>query len=61
MRSETPRLRICTSFDIGKLDITLGYKINKSWGIEAGYMPAIYGRILAAGTTYTIAISFSNN
>jgi protein XagA len=45
------------NFDIGKLDITLGYKINKYWGIEAGYMPAIYGQNTAAGATYTIAIS----
>jgi protein XagA len=49
------------NFDIGKLDLTLGYKINKSWAIEAGYMPAIYGQNIAAGATYTIAVSFSNN
>ncbi len=46
------------NFDVGKLDLTLGYKINKSWGIEAGYMPAIYGQNIAAGATYTIAVSF---
>ena len=45
------------NFDVGKLDVTLGYKINKSWGIEAGYMHAIYGQNIAAGATYTIAIS----
>jgi protein XagA len=54
---ETGNPTTTNSFDIGKLDMTLGYKINKSWGIEAGYMPAIYGQNIAAGATYTIAIS----
>jgi hypothetical protein len=46
------------NYDVGKLDLTLGYKINKSWGIEAGYMPAIYGQNTAAGATYCAALTY---
>ena len=44
------------NFDIGKLDLTLGYKITSDWGIEASYVPSIYGQNTAAGATYTLAI-----
>lgn len=46
------------NYDIGKLDMTLGYKINKKWGIEAGYTPAIYGQNTAAGATYCFALTY---
>jgi protein XagA len=45
------------NFDLGKLDIVLGYKITKQWGVEVGYTPEVYGQNTAAGATYTIAIS----
>jgi protein XagA len=48
------------NYDIGKLDIALGYKINKQWGIEAGYTPAVYGKYTTAGSTYTIAVTLQN-
>jgi protein XagA len=48
------------NFDAGKLDMTLGYKINKSWGMEAGYMPVIYGQNTAAGATYCFAFTYQN-
>ena len=48
------------NYDIGKLDIALGYKINKQWGIEAGYTPTVYGKYTAAGSTYTIAVTFQH-
>ncbi len=46
------------NFDLGKLDITLGYKINPSWGVEASYTPEIYGQNTAAGATYTLAVTY---
>jgi hypothetical protein len=48
------------NFDLGKLDMTLGYKLPKGWGLEIGYIPEIYGRTTAAGAMYTIAITFQN-
>ncbi len=46
------------NFDLGKLDLTLGYKIRPSWGVEASYVPAIYGQNTAAGATYSFALYF---
>jgi hypothetical protein len=46
------------NFDLGKLDVTLGYKINPSWGVEASYTPEIYGQNTAAGATYTLAVTY---
>lgn len=46
------------NFDLGKLDLTVGYKAAPNWGIEASYVPAIYGQNTAAGATYTLAIYF---
>lgn len=44
------------SFDLGKLDLTAGYKITPSWGLEASYTPALYGQNTAAGATYSLAL-----
>jgi hypothetical protein len=46
------------NYDLGKLDLTLGYKIAPSWGVEASYVPALYGQNTAAGTTYSLAVYF---
>lgn len=46
------------NFDLGKLDLTVGYKAAPNWGVEASYVPAIYGQNTAAGTTYTLAVYF---
>ena len=46
------------NFDIGKLDLTVGYKAAPNWGLEASCVPAIYGQNTAAGTTYTLAVYF---
>lgn len=46
------------NFDLGKLDLTLGYKVASNWGIEASYVPSIYGQNTAAGATYTLAVYF---
>jgi hypothetical protein len=44
------------NFDLGKLDLTVGYKAAPNWGIEASYVPAIYGQNTAAGATYSFAV-----
>ncbi len=46
------------SYDLGKLDMALGYKITKAWGMEIGYTPEIYGRNTTEGATYTFAITY---
>jgi len=49
---------ITNNFDLGKLDLTFGYKLSKRWGLEASYTPEIYGKNTAAGATYTLAVTF---
>ncbi len=44
------------NFDLGKLDITLGYKITPAWGVEFNYRPDIYGQNTAAGANYSVAV-----
>lgn len=46
------------NFDLGKLDTAIGYKLSKGWAIELGYMPEIYGQNTAAGSSYTLAITY---
>jgi len=46
------------NFDIGKLDMALGYKISSSWGCELGFTPEIYGQNTASGATYTVALTY---
>jgi len=46
------------NFDLGKLDLTVGYKVAPNWGLEASYVPSIYGQNTAAGATYTLALYF---
>jgi protein XagA len=46
------------NYDLGKLDMAIGFKINARWGLEAGYTPTLYGENTAAGATWTIAVIF---
>lgn len=46
------------NFDLGKLDMTLGYKLSKTWGMEMGLTPEIYGKNTAAGAMYTFAVTY---
>jgi hypothetical protein len=46
------------NFDLGKLDITVGFKITPAWGLEASYTPALYGQNTAAGATYSLAVFY---
>ena len=44
------------NFDLGKLDLTVGYKAAPNWGVEASYVPSLYGQNTAAGATYSLAL-----
>lgn len=46
------------NFNLGKLDMALGYQMTNSWGVEIGYTPEIYGQNTAAGATYSFAITY---
>lgn len=45
------------NYDLGKLDVFIGFKINDRWGIEAGCTPTLYGENTASGTTWTMAVT----
>lgn len=57
-RDPTGNPTATNNFDLGKLDITLGYKISERWGIEAEYTPEIYGKNTASGATYSFALTY---
>jgi hypothetical protein len=46
------------NFDLGKLDLTVGYKAAPNWGVEVSYVPTIYGQNTAAGATYSLAVYY---
>jgi hypothetical protein len=46
------------NFDLGKLDIALGYKITPAWGVEVSYRPDIYGQNTAQGANYSVAVTW---
>ena len=46
------------NYDLGKLDMALGYKMTRAWGLEICYTPEIYGRNTTEGATYTLAITY---
>ncbi|QEM70270.1 transporter [Geobacter sp. FeAm09] len=46
------------NFDLGKLDVAVGYKIGPAWGLELSCRPDIYGQNTAAGTNYSLAVYY---
>lgn len=46
------------NYDLGKLDLTIGYQVSPAWGLEGSYTPAVYGQNTAAGATYSLAAYF---
>jgi protein XagA len=46
------------NFDLGKLDMALGCRLTKSFGVEIGYAPEIYGKNTTQGATYTLALTY---
>jgi hypothetical protein len=46
------------NFDLGKLEVTAGYKITPAWGVELTFTPSLYGQNTAAGTNYSLAVFY---
>lgn len=46
-------------FDLTKLDMTIGYNIDKKWAVECSYVPVIYGENTTSGYTLSAAVIFS--
>jgi protein XagA len=46
------------NFDLGKLDMALGYKISPKWAVELGFVPEIYGKNTSAGASYSLALVY---
>ncbi len=49
---------ITTEYDLLKLDVAVGYRIDDAWGWEAVYTPALCGENTASGATYTLALTY---
>ena len=45
-------------YDLGKLELTLGYQQNKNWSFEFTYTNYPYGESIAAGDQYSIALVY---
>ena len=46
------------NFDLGKLDMALGYKITQKWAVEVGCTPEVYGKNTSAGISYALALVY---
>jgi protein XagA len=44
------------NFDLGKLEMALGWKVKPTWGFEGAYTKEIYGKNTSAGSTLTLAV-----
>lgn len=53
---ENPTLT--NNFDLGKLDMALGYKLLEKWSVEISYTPEIYGENTSAGRTCALALVY---
>ncbi len=49
---------LTNNFDLGKLDMALGYKMYRKWSVELSYTPEIYGKNTSAGKTYSLAVIY---
>lgn len=43
-------------YDLGKLDICMGFRLSKRFAVEVGAIPALYGENTSAGTTWSVAL-----
>lgn len=46
------------NFDLGKLEVTAGYKIAPAWGVEFTVTPSLYGQNTAAGTNFALGFYY---
>jgi len=49
---------LANNYDLGKLELTVGYVLTKSMNIEGTWTPNPYGKNTAYGNTYQIAIIY---
>lgn len=49
---------VTPEFDLGKLDLALGYKVTETCLVELGFRPEIYGENTSKGNNASIAIAF---
>ncbi|RJP92241.1 MAG: hypothetical protein C4518_07565 [Desulfobacteraceae bacterium] len=59
--TNTDNPTITYDYDLGKLDVALGWKIVPDWGMEVGYRPEIYGKNTAAGVNWSLALIYQMN
>jgi len=45
-------------YDLTKLDLTVGWRMTQTLGLELGCAPALWGENTAKGTTWTFAVAF---
>lgn len=58
-RMSVTNISMTPQFDLTKLDMTLGYNIDKKWAVECSYTPTIYGENTTSGYTLSAAVIFS--
>lgn len=46
------------NFDLGKLELTAGYRFTPAWGVEFTVTPSLYGQNTAAGTNYALGLFY---
>lgn len=46
------------NYDLGKLELTAGYQVTPSFGLEASFRPDVYGQNTAAGANYSLALYY---
>lgn len=46
------------NFDLGKLELTAGYKFAPAWGAEFTVTPSLYGQNTAAGTNFALGLFY---
>jgi protein XagA len=49
---------ITSDYDLGKLDVALGWKMLPEWSAEVGYRPDIYGKNTAAGANWSLTVIY---
>lgn len=46
-------------YDLAKVDLAFGYKLNKTWAVEIEALKEVSGKSVSKGTTFTAAVAFT--
>ncbi|MBU1171922.1 MAG: hypothetical protein KKD44_20400 [Proteobacteria bacterium] len=49
---------VTPEFDLGKLDLAVGYKVTESCLVEVGFRPEIYGQNTSKGNNASVSVAF---